>query len=70
MRWLSALFIGAIVGFVAPMMGGGRDGIWMHSWVKTGTIRPFENSPGLLFSIPVALGMAFILRMALSWHRD
>ena len=70
MKWISALIFGALIGFIAPMMGGGRDGIWMNSWVKQGTIVPFDNSPGLLFSSPVALGMAFILRIFFSWHRD
>jgi hypothetical protein len=69
MKWIFALMIGGLVGFVAPMMGGGRQGIWMHSFAKQGTIVPFDNSPALLFSIPVAIGMAIILRLFFGWHR-
>jgi ethanolamine transporter EutH len=68
MKWLPALFIGAILGFVLPMALGGQAGVWMNSWAKWGTIRPVEGSPGLLFSIPVALGSALALRLFFNWH--
>ena len=70
MKWFTALLFGAAIGFVGPMLGGGRDGVWMNSVMKTGTIVPFETSPGLLFSIPVAIGAAFLLRMAFNWHSN
>ena len=68
MKWLSALFIGAILGFVLPTGFDGRSGQWMHSWAAWGTIRPLEGSPALLFSIPLALGAAIALRAVFNWH--
>ena len=70
MKWLSALLLGAILGFALPLIMGGQDGIWMTSWAKWGTVRPVPDSPGLLFSIPVALGSAVALRLFFNWHRD
>ena len=70
MRWLTALLIGAILGFVVPLLFGGQGGIWLETWVKYGTVRPFPQSPGLLFSIPIALGSAIILRIFFNWHRN
>jgi hypothetical protein len=67
-KWLPALFIGAILGFVLPLALGGQAGVWMNSWTKWGTIRPVEGSPGVLFSIPVALGSAVVLRLFFNWH--
>ena len=68
MKWLAALALGAIVGFLVPMIFGGETGFWLHSWTKFGTIRPLEGSPGLLFSIPLGLGAAVIFRMFFNWH--
>ncbi len=68
MKWLTALLIGAIVGFALPMAFGGRSGIWMTSLASWGTVRPFEGSPGLLFSIPFFLGSALALRVFFNWH--
>ena len=70
MKWLTALILGAIIGFVLPMAFGGRAGVWMHNWTEWGTIRPLPGSPGLLFSIPFALGAAVAFRLFFSWHRD
>ena len=70
MRWLTALLIGAILGLVVPMLFGGQGGIWLETWVKWGTVRPFSQSPGLLFSIPIFLGSAIILRLFFNWHRN
>ena len=70
MRWLTALLLGAILGLVVPMLFGGQGGIWMETWVKWGTVRPFSQSPGLLFSIPIFLGSAIILRLFFNWHRN
>ena len=70
MKWFTALFIGAIIGFVFPMMFGGQDGLWTNSWAKWGTIHPFAASPGLIFSIPLAIGVAIAFRLFFSWHRD
>ena len=70
MKWITALLIGAILGFVLPTAFDGRQGQWMHSWAAWGTIRPLEGSPGLLFSIPIFLGSAIILRIFFNWHRN
>jgi len=70
MRWLTALLLGAILGLVVPMLFGGQGGIWLETWVKWGTVRPFSQSPGLLFSIPIFLGSAIILRLFFNWHRN
>jgi hypothetical protein len=67
-RWITALALGIILGFVLPTAFDGRQGQWMHSWAAWGTIRPLENSPGLLFSIPLALGTAIALRLVFNWH--
>ena len=67
---MSALFLGAILGFVMPMLFGGRGGLWDTSWTHWGTVSPFAESPGLLFSIPFALGSAAAFRLFFSWHRD
>ena len=68
MRWMTALLIGGLLGFVLPMAFGGQNGVWAGSWAGWGTIRPVENSPGLLFSVPLALGGAFALRRFFGWH--
>jgi hypothetical protein len=70
MKWISALLLGALLGFTGPMSLGGRDGLWMHSWAKSGTIAPFDSSPGLLFSIPLAIGAAIVFRLFFNWHRN
>jgi hypothetical protein len=70
MKWLTALVLGAILGFVLPLMLGGQSGVWMNNWTKWGTIRPLVGSPGLLFSIPLFLGSAVAFRLFFSWHRD
>ena len=70
MKWLTALFLGAIVGFALPMALGGRSGVWMNSWAGWGTIRPVEGSPGLLFSIPLFLGRGDCISTLFNWHRD
>lgn len=70
MKWVPALFLGAILAFVLPLFLGGQTGVWMNSWTKFGTVRPFENSPGLLFSIPLFLGSAVALRLFFNWHRN
>ena len=69
MKWFTALLIGGILGFALPLALGGQNGVWMHSFAKWGTIRPVQDSPGLLFSIPAALGAAIMLRMFFNWHR-
>jgi len=70
MKWISALFLGAILGFGLPLFLGGRPGVWMHSWTKFGTISPIAGSPGFLFSIPLFLGAALAFRLFFNWHRD
>ena len=69
MRWITALAVGAILGFVLPLMFGGGGGIWMDGWTKWGTIRPVPDSPGLLFSVPFAVGGAIALRVFFNWHK-
>jgi hypothetical protein len=68
MKWLTALLIGAIVGFALPLFFGGRSGVWMGTFASWGTIRPLAGSPGLLFSIPLFLGTALALRAFFNWH--
>lgn len=68
MKWISAILIGALLGFVLPLALGGTGGGWMHGWTKWGTIRPVPGSPGLLFSIPLFLGSAIGLRLFFNWH--
>ena len=68
MKWITALALGALLGFLLPMMLGGQEGVWMNSWAKWGTVRPLHGSPGLLFSFPLFLGSALALRLAFNWH--
>ena len=68
MKWITALIIGAILGFTVPMLFGGRSGVWMGSFASWGTIRPHAASPALLFSIPIFLGSAIIFRTFFNWH--
>ena len=70
MKWLTALAIGAILGFALPLFFGGQNGVWMHSFAGWGTIRPLEGSPGLLFSIPLWLLSAIAMRLFFNWHRN
>ena len=69
MKWLTALILGAIVGFVLPLAFGGPSGVWMNSWAGWGTIRPLAGSPGLLFSVPFFVGSAVAFRLFFNWHR-
>lgn len=68
MKWFTALVLGAILGFILPLALGGQHGVWMGSWASWGTIRPLEGSPGLLFSIPLALASAIAFRLFFNWH--
>jgi hypothetical protein len=68
MKWITALAIGAILGFVLPTGVDLRSGVWMNSWASWGTIRPHAGSPGLLFSLPVFVGAAAALRAVFTWH--
>ena len=70
MKWLTALFLGAILAFALPLGLGGPGGVWMQSFTKWGTIRPLAGSPGLLFSVPLFLGSAFAFRLFFNWHRN
>ena len=70
MKWITALAIGALLGFVLPTGLDLRSGVWMDSWASWGTIRPHAGSPGLLFSIPVFLGSAMFLRFVFNWHTN
>ncbi|GAA4723781.1 hypothetical protein H9L13_11680 [Sphingomonas lutea] len=68
MKWITALALGAVLGFIVPLLFGGPNGVWMGSFASWGTIRPHAGSPGLLFSIPIAVGAAIIFRMFFNWH--
>ena len=68
MKWITALFLGAILGFVLPTALDARTGLWMNSWASWGTIHPHAGSPGLLFSIPVFVGAALAARVFFNWH--
>ena len=68
MKWLTALALGAVLGFVLPLASGGQHGVWMNSFAKWGTIRPHAGSPGLLFSIPLFLFSAVAFRLFFNWH--
>ena len=70
MKWFPALLIGGILGFALPLFFGGQNGVWLHSFAGWGTVRPLAGSPGLLFSIPLALGSAIGLRLLMNWHRN
>nr|WP_294850658.1 hypothetical protein [uncultured Sphingomonas sp.] len=69
MRWMSAMLVGASLAILLPMILGGRDGVWMSGWTSVGTIHPFEQSPGLLISIPVFVIATIGLRLFFNWHR-
>ena len=68
MKWITALVLGAILGFVLPTAMDLRSGLWMDNWTGWGTIHPHAGSPGLLFSIPLFLGSALALRLVFNWH--
>jgi len=68
MKWMSALLLGAILGFVMPTGLDMRSGVWMNSWAAWGTVHPHANSPGLLFSWPLFIGSAIAFRMVFNWH--
>jgi hypothetical protein len=68
MKWMTALIIGLVFGFVLPTAMDLRSGVWTNNWTGWGTIHPMASSPGLLFSIPVFLGVAFIFRLFFNWH--
>jgi hypothetical protein len=68
MKWIMALALGALVGFVLPTGVDLGSGVWMNNWTGWGTIRPHSGSPGLLFSIPVFLGAALAFRAVFNWH--
>jgi hypothetical protein len=70
MKWTTALFIGAILGFALPMALGGQHGAWMESFARWGTIHPLEGSPALIFSVPIFLLFAIALRFFFNWHRN
>ena len=63
-----ALLIGAALGFLLPTGIDLRSGVWMDSWTAWGAVRPHAGSPGLLFSIPVFVGAALLLRLGFNWH--
>jgi hypothetical protein len=68
MKWTTALLLGAILGFALPLFFGGQTGVWMNSVARWGTIRPLAGSPGLLFSVPLAVGAAIAFRLLFNWH--
>ena len=58
MKWLPALFLGAILAFVLPLVFGGQGGFWMTQLDEMGHHpSASQDSPGLLFSIPLFAGL-------------
>jgi hypothetical protein len=70
MKWLTALIIGVVFGFVLPTAMDLRSGVWLNNWTGWGTIHPHAGSPGLLFSIPVCVGVALVFRLFFNWHSN
>ncbi|HEX8842710.1 MAG TPA: hypothetical protein VF757_10490 [Sphingomicrobium sp.] len=69
MKFVTALAIGAIAGFILPMLLGGSYGdAWMKSFAAWGTVRPLANSPALLFSIPLFAIVTAALWKFFNWH--
>jgi hypothetical protein len=68
MKWITALAFGAVLAFTLPLALGGENGVWMSSFARWGTVRPFPSSPGLLFSVPLFVGSAIALRTFFNWH--
>ncbi|MFL6752718.1 MAG: hypothetical protein ACJ8FL_05790 [Sphingomicrobium sp.] len=68
MRLLTAIALGALMGFLVPMMFGGPTGVWLNSFASWGTIHPFARSPGLLFSIPIFVLTTWALWTFFNWH--
>ena len=68
MKWVTALFFGAILGGLLPTVIDGQSGVWADGWTGWGTVRPLPGSPGLLLSIPLFLGSAMALRALFNWH--
>ena len=56
MKWVTALLLGAILGFVLPPAFGGQFGVWMDSWASWGTIRPHRRLAGPFVLDPSVLG--------------
>ena len=65
---MTALILGGLLAFVLPLSLGGREGAWMNSWAKWGTIRPIPGSPGFLFSVPLFIGAALAFRAFFNCH--
>ena len=68
MKWVTALALGAVLGFVLPTAIDVESGVWTNSWAGWGTIHPDVGSPGLLFSIPVFAASAIAARAFFNWH--
>ena len=69
MKWLTALVLGAILGFVLPMMlrrPGRRLDEQLDEMGHRSARSP--DRPGLLFSIPLFLGSALAFRLFFNWH--
>jgi hypothetical protein len=69
MKWLTALLLGAVLATVLPTAFDGGSGQWTDSWAGWGTIRPKDDSYGLLFSVPLFMGAALAFRAFFNWHR-
>jgi hypothetical protein len=66
MKWVTALFFGAILGGLLPTVIDGQSGVWADGWTGWGTVRP--GNGGFLFSIPLFLIAAIGARMFFNWH--
>ena len=40
MKWVTALFFGAILGGLLPTVIDGQSGVWADGWTGWGTVRP------------------------------
>ncbi len=64
---LGAALLGMIAAIALPMIFGGRTGVWMNSFAAWGTIAPLSGSPGLLFSIPLFVGVTLFAWFFFNW---
>ncbi len=67
MDLLWALLLGAVAAVAVPMIFGGPTGVWATSAASWGTIAPLAGSPGLLFSLPIFVGVAFFAYLFFNW---
>ncbi|HWH17085.1 MAG TPA: hypothetical protein VNT77_01915 [Allosphingosinicella sp.] len=67
MELLKAALLGAVAAFAVPMIFGGPTGVWGTSAAAWGTIAPLKGSPGLLFSLPIFIGLTLFAWTFFNW---